>query len=154
MKFQPSSALEEELRRIKAEYGNNLSHYQQAYQYHDKARKWLKRNENKGNKELVDKYKLMLSQNKENAKKYKRVMNKESLIRKRKTYEAYKRSRPKLVQPEGTRTYRTVCASCFTQLEAQKRLSYGRPSGRYGRCIPTLSWCNTITSKEMPSKDG
>ena len=75
----------------------------------------------------------MLSQNKENAKKYKRVMNKESLIRKRKTYEAYKRSRPKLIRQEGTRTYKTVCASCFTQLEMQKRLSYGRPQGSYGR---------------------
>lgn len=84
-----STILEEELCQVKLQFGSNLILYQQAYRDHDKARKWLKKKNNQDKpKELVDKYILMLTQNKEYAKKYKKVMNIESLIRKRKKEEA------------------------------------------------------------------
>ena len=86
---KPSTVLEEELCQVKLQYGSNLSLYQRAYQDHDNARKWLKKKNNQDKpKELVDKYLLMFTQNKEYAKKYKKVMNIESLIRKRKKEDA------------------------------------------------------------------
>ena len=92
--LKSSTVLEEELCQVKLQYGSDLPIYQQAYRDHDKARKWLKKKKNQEkSKELVEKYILMLAQNKEYAKKYKKVMNIESLIRKREkeeaNYEAY-----------------------------------------------------------------
>ena len=81
--------LEEELCQVKLQYGRNLSLYQRAYRDHDNARKWLKKKKNQDKpKEVIDKYQMMITQNKEFAKKYKKVMNIESLIRKRKKEEA------------------------------------------------------------------
>jgi len=86
---KPSTVLEEELCQVKLQYGRNLSLYQRAYRDHDNARKWLKKKKNQDKpKEVIDKYQLMITQNKEFAKKYKKVMNIESLIRKRKKEEA------------------------------------------------------------------
>ena len=71
---KPSTVLEEELCQVKLHYGRNLSLYQRAYRDHDNARKWLKKKKNQDKpKEVIDKYQLMFTQNKEFAKKYKKA---------------------------------------------------------------------------------
>lgn len=87
-KIKSSIDFQKKIDQLASKNGDNLPSLKEAYQKWDRARKFLKRNEDKSRSpELIEEYKLMIEQNKVLARTYKKkILNLDSK-RKREKHE-------------------------------------------------------------------